>query len=113
MLSFTQEEADKLVAEYPVSEFIIPAGTYSTVKDDVRAVAMWNFAVANCELPESFVYEVTKLTMENNPRMVSIHQAAVTSIPENLDKNTFIPWHPGAARWFAENGYDIDPALIK
>jgi hypothetical protein len=37
----------------------------------------------------------------------------VTSIPENLDKNTFIPWHPGAARWFAENGYDIDPALIK
>lgn len=113
VISFTQEEADKLVANFPVSEFTIPAGTYGSAKEDVRAVAMWNFAVANCDLPESFVYEVTRLTMENNPRMVSIHQSAVTSIPENRDKNTFIPWHPGAARWFAENGYELDPALIK
>jgi hypothetical protein len=74
---------------------------------------MWNFAIANCDVSESFVYEMTKLTMENNDRMVSIHKAATTSIPENYDKNTFIPWHPGAARWFNENGYTIEASMIK
>lgn len=113
VISFSEEEVAQLTANFPVSEFIIPAGTYNTLKQDARAVAMWNFAVANCDLPESFVYEVTRLTMENNARMVSIHQAAMTSIPENLDKNSVLPWHPGAARWFAENGHSIDPALIK
>ncbi len=113
IIEFTEEEMNTIIAEYPVSEFTIPASTYSTLTDDARAVSMWNFAIADCTLPESFVYEATKLTMENNDQMVSIHNAARTSIPENYDKNTFIPWHPGAARWFNENGYTIDASLIK
>lgn len=113
IIEFTEEEMNTIIAEYPVSEFSIPASTYSTLTDDARAVSMWNFAIADCTLPESFVYEATKLTMENNDQMVSIHNAARTSIPENYDKNTFIPWHPGAARWFNENGYTIDASLIK
>lgn len=113
IIEFTEEEMNTIIAEYPVSEFSIPASTYSTLTEDARAVSMWNFAIADCTLPESFVYEATKLTMENNDQMVSIHNAARTSIPENYDKNTFIPWHPGAARWFNENGYTIDASLIK
>jgi hypothetical protein len=54
------------------------------------------------------VYEITKLTMENNERMVSIHKAARFSIPENYTKNKVLPWHKGAARWFNENGYTIE-----
>lgn len=113
IIEFTEDEMNTIISEYPVSEFTIPASTYTTLTEGARAVSMWNFAIADCTLSESFVYEATKLTMENNDQMVSIHNAARTSIPENYDKNTFIPWHPGAARWFNENGYTIDASLIK
>ncbi|OEY67956.1 TAXI family TRAP transporter solute-binding subunit [Marinobacter sp. X15-166B] len=113
ILEFTEEEQQKLIDAFPVSAFTIPASTYSTLKEDARAVSMWNFAIASCDVSESFVYEMTKLTMENNDKMVSIHKAATNSVPENYTKNTFLPWHPGAARWFNENGYTIDANLIK
>lgn len=113
IIEFTDEEMQKITSEFPVSEFTIPKSTYSSLTEDARAVSMWNFAMANCDLPESFVYEVTKLTMENNDRMMSIHKAARSTVPENYDKNTVLPWHPGAARWFNENGYNIKEDMIK
>jgi TRAP-type uncharacterized transport system substrate-binding protein len=72
---------------------------------------MWNFAIASADLPESFVYEVVATVMENHERMMEIHSAAEETVPENFDKNTFLPWHPGAVRWFEENGYDIPDDL--
>src|SRR5699024_8174548 len=113
IIEFTEEERDQVIAEFPVSEFMIPASTYETLTEDARAVSMWNFAIARCDLPEDFVYEVTRITMENNDKMVGIHRSAETSIPENVVHNTVMPFHPGAARWFNENGYEIAEAMIR
>ncbi|PMR75788.1 TAXI family TRAP transporter solute-binding subunit [Billgrantia endophytica] len=49
--------------------------------------------------------------MENHDRMVQIHGAAVETLPENFEYNSFLPWHPGAVRWFEEQGYDIPEDL--
>jgi TRAP-type uncharacterized transport system fused permease subunit len=74
---------------------------------------MWNFAIANCDLPESFVYAVVDVVMSDNERMVNIHRAARSTLPENWDKNGVLMWHPGAARWFEENaGADIPDDMI-
>ena len=35
-----------------------------------RSVSMWNFAVANCDLPDSFVNAVVDVVMSDNDRMV-------------------------------------------
>jgi TRAP transporter TAXI family solute receptor len=113
IVEFTADELKIITDTFPVAEFMIPASTYTTLTKDARAVSMWNFAIADCTLPESFVYEATKLTMENNDKMVAVHNAARSSLPENFSKNSFVPWHPGAARWFNENGYTIDASLIK
>lgn len=113
IIEFTAEEMEKITANFPVSEFTIPASTYSTLKEDARAVSMWNFSIANCDVPDSLVYEITKLTMENNDKMMSIHKAARSSVAENYTKNTVLPFHPGAARWFNENGYNIEASMIK
>jgi TRAP transporter TAXI family solute receptor len=102
-IDFTDEEQAQIIKEFPVSAFNIPSGTYSTLNRDLKSVAMWNFAIANCELPESFVYAATDIVMSDNARMVNIHGSAKESLPENWDKNTVMKWHPGAARWFREN----------
>ncbi|MFB9869495.1 TAXI family TRAP transporter solute-binding subunit [Vreelandella sulfidaeris] len=112
IIEFTEEEMQTVLDNFPVAEFMIPASTYTTLEEDARAVSMWNFAIAGCDLPEDFIYEVTKATMENNDRMRSVHRSAETTIPENIKHNTVLPFHPGAARWYEENGYEIAEDMI-
>ncbi|MGF1476529.1 MAG: TAXI family TRAP transporter solute-binding subunit [Geminicoccaceae bacterium] len=104
---FTDEQVATLVESQPVAPFSIPADTYPSLTEDNATVSMWNFAVANADLPASFVYQVVDTVMGQHKRMTEIHKAAVETVPENHDKNTFLPWHPGAVEWFEENGFEI------
>lgn len=112
IVEFSPEEQKKIIDAFPVSAFEIPASTYKTLTGPARSVAMWNFAIANCDLPESFVYEATKVVMGDHERMMKIHKAAKETTVDNWDKNTFMPWHKGAAKWFNENGAKIPANLI-
>jgi TRAP transporter TAXI family solute receptor len=112
IIEFTEEEQKQITDAFPVAPFDIPASTYTTLEEPARAVSMWNFAIANCDLPESFIYEVTNVVMSDNERMVNIHRSAETTTVENWDKNNVLPWHPGAARWFNENGASIPDDMI-
>ena len=112
-IAFTQEEKDKILDAFPVSSFIIGADTYETMEEDALSVSMWNFAIANCDLPASFVEAVVDVVMSDNERMVNIHKAARSTLPENWDKTGVLMWHPGAAKWFTENaGADIPADMI-
>jgi TRAP transporter TAXI family solute receptor len=113
VIEFTDEEKATVIEAFPVSEFIIPAGTYTSLEEDANAVSMWNFAIANCDLPASFVKAVVDVVMSDNERMMGIHKAARSTLPENWDKNNVLMWHPGAAEWFQENaGADIPDDMI-
>ncbi|EFO30228.1 trap transporter solute receptor taxi family protein [Roseibium sp. TrichSKD4] len=113
IIEFTEEERAKILEAFPVSEFEIADSTYSTLKAPARSVSMWNFAVANCDLPASFVKAAVNVVMSDNDRMVNIHKAARSTLPENWTKNTVLKWHPGAAEWFKENaGADIPADMI-
>ncbi|MEM0946798.1 MAG: TAXI family TRAP transporter solute-binding subunit [Pseudomonadota bacterium] len=109
-IAFTQEEKDQVLGAFPVSSFIIPADTYDTMEEDALSVSMWNFAIANCDLPASFVESVVDIIMSDNERMMGIHKAARSTLPENWDKNEVLKWHPGAAKWFTENAGAAIPA---
>ncbi|MEL6766735.1 MAG: TAXI family TRAP transporter solute-binding subunit [Pseudomonadota bacterium] len=113
IIEFTAEEQAKILTAFPVSEFSIAAETYTTLEADARSVSMWNFAIAQCDLPASFVEAVVDVVMSDNARMVEIHRAARSTLPEHWDKNSVLKWHPGAAKWFRENaGADIPDAMI-
>jgi len=110
IIEFTEEEQTAIMAAFPVSQFNIDADSYTSLDADARSVSMWNFSIANCSLPASFVYAVVDVVMSDNERMVGIHRAARSTIPENWDKNTVMMWHPGAAQWFTENAGATIPA---
>lgn len=113
IIEFTETEQATILSSFPVSPFEISADTYTTLQSGARSVSMWNFAIANCDLPESFVYAATNVVMSDNARMVNIHKAARSTVPANWDKNPgVLKWHPGAAKWFNENGASIDAAMI-
>lgn len=112
LFGFTDEELATILEGHPeVSEFNIPAGTYTSQDEDQSSVAMWNFAIAHADMPEDLAYEITKLVMENNDRMLQIHAAAAATLPENVGNNSFLPFHPGAVRYFEEIGVSIADEL--
>ncbi len=113
IIEFTEEEQAQIMEAFPVSAFDIAADTYTTLESDARSVSMWNFAIANCDLPASFVNAVVDVVMSDNDRMMNIHRAARSTLPENWDKNSVLMWHPGAAQWFIDNaGADIPADMI-
>ena len=112
IIEFTEEEQATILESFPVSEFQIAADTYTTLEEPARSVSMWNFAIADCDLPASFVKAAVDVVMSDNERMVNIHRAARSTTVDNWDKNQVLPWHPGAAEWFNENGASIPDDMI-
>ena len=112
IFGFSAEEAAKILEARPeLAAFEVPGGLYQGYPDPQGTVSLWNFAVAHKDMPESLAYEITKLVMENNDRMKQIHSTAAETIPQNVDKDTFLPYHPGAVRYFEEIGVTIPDEL--
>lgn len=95
-----------------LSDSVIPKGTYKSLTTDHKTVGLFNFFIVHKDLPDDLVYEITKAVMENHPRMVQGHKAAVETIPANVKANTFLTFHPGAARYFKEKGIALNPAAL-
>ena len=112
MFGFTAEEQAKVLEAFPaMAPLAIPAGTYAGHDYDQQTVALWNFAIAHQDMPESLAYEITKLAMDNPDRMKQIHAAAKETLLENWDKNTFMPFHPGAVKYLEEKGITVPDTL--
>jgi len=113
IFGFTPDQQKAILAARPeLAAFEVPGGLYQGFPDPQATVALWNFAVTHADMPETLAYEITKLVMENNDKMKAIHATAAETVPANVDKNTFLPYHPGAVRYFEEKGIAI-PAELK
>ena len=103
------EAIRKAMPEFSPSK--IAAGTYRFLERDHITIGVYNFAIGRADLPDDLVYQLVKAVFENQPRLVKAHPAARDTLPQNLDKNTFLPFHPGAARYYREIGITIPETL--
>jgi|MudIll2142460700_1097286.scaffolds.fasta_scaffold42716_2 uncharacterized protein len=111
--TFTAAEIDKLKKAMPeLSDSVIPKGTYKQQTEDHKTVGLYNFAIANKDVADDLVYAVVKAVLENNAQMVKGHAASKETLPENWNRNGFLPFHPGAIRYFKEKGYAVPKHLI-
>jgi TRAP transporter TAXI family solute receptor len=82
----------------------IPAGTYPSLLRHYQTLGLYNFAVAHAALPDGLVYNVVRAVFENHEEMMETHAAAAATVPANIDRNTFLPLHPGAIRYYRQIG---------
>jgi uncharacterized protein len=82
----------------------IPAGTYPSLLRPYETLGLYNFAISQAELPDDLVYNVVRAVFENNEEMLEATAAAAATIPANLDRNSFLPLHPGAIRYYRQIG---------
>lgn len=113
VLGLTPDQQDKLRKTMPdISVVDIPAGA----GDGIPAYATWAFGVgtvARADLSDDVAYGIVKAVMEDK----DVQANAMAALKgKNLAEMTLtygtVPLHPGAARWFAEQGIEV-PAHLK
>jgi TRAP-type uncharacterized transport system substrate-binding protein len=66
-------------------------------------LGIYNFAVAGNDLPEDLAYAIVEVVFTNRDEMMEIHPAAAETVAANFTRNTILPFHTGAARWYNNN----------
>jgi len=88
-----------------LTETVIPANTYKGVDYETRGVGRWHFMVCRADFPEEAAYQIAKALTEHHKDHVAVMVAAKSSTPENTIKQSILPFHPGAEKYFREKGY--------
>lgn len=94
------------------TRFVIPAGTYPGVDKDINTIAQPNFLAVNADVDEDAVYLITKTIYENLPFLNGIHAATKAMAIDKAIGGLPAPLHPGAARYYKEQGIEIPEALM-
>lgn len=83
----------------------IPAKAYPGQEKDVAVADVWNLLVVSDKMDAQLAYQITKAVFESKDELAGVHAEA-----KNIDlKNQYtvgspVPFHPGAAKYFAEKG---------
>ncbi len=101
------EVVDKMNAKYGglYTTGVIPAKTYPGQDKDNKISVVQNILVANADMPDKVAYDIVKTFIEKRDELVAVHGEAKSITLENQSpKNSPIPWHPGATKYFTEKG---------
>lgn len=112
-LDFTEEQLEKVNSRFELwSAYDIPAGTYPNQDEVIHTIAQPNILAARADVPDDDVYAITKAMYENLPFLNNIHPATKAMALEKAIVGLPMPLHPGAARFFEEQGLEIPERLI-
>lgn len=111
-IGLTPEEQKQLTDMYPFyTAATMPAGSYKGATEDVPTVTEWNMLVCSSEVPEDYIYLMTKTLLENNPQLMEIHKSLEYCTAENI-LNYNVPLHAGTVRYLQEVGVNVPDELI-
>ena len=82
----------------------IPAKTYENQNDAVPSVAVQNFLVTHEGVSNDTAYAMTRSMFDNLDQLVAAHAPAKAINRENAAKNSPVPLHPGAEKYYRETG---------
>jgi uncharacterized protein len=112
ILSFSDEQITQANSEFDVwPPYEIPAGTYPGQDEPVQTIAQPNFLAVRDDIPEEDVYLITKTMYENLPFLQNIHAATKDMALEKAIVGLPLPLHPGAVRFYEEQGIEIPDGL--
>ena len=113
VLDFNADDLTKINNNYPVwTPFTIKAGTYPGQTKDINTIAQPNFLVVTKDTPNETVYLLTKTIYENLPFLNVVHKATKAMAIEKAIAGLPMPLHPGAAKYYREQGITIPSTLI-
>lgn len=83
----------------------IPAKSYPGQAKDASVADVWNLLIVNEKMDEKLVHDVVKAVFEKKADLVAVHsEAANIDLSQQYEVGSPVPFHPGAAKYFAEKG---------
>jgi TRAP transporter TAXI family solute receptor len=112
-IRYSDAEIAAIRKNFPeLTEALVPRATYRQLGEDHKTLGTFNFFIVNRDMSEDLAYRITKTVLEHSNLILRGHASAKETVPANWDRNTFLPYHPGAVKYFADKGVKI-PAHLR
>ena len=113
LVSLEGEELENALGASDVfARYTLPGGTYPGVEEDTQTIGTPNVITVSAEMDEQLAYDFTRILYENIEEVIAVHPSANDTTPEFALEATPIPLHPGAVRYYQEQGYEIPERLM-
>jgi hypothetical protein len=90
-------------------EDVIPKSTYRGMDADNHQATVMNILVAHESMDDKTAYNIVKTIFDKRDDLIAVHKEAENFKLENQKASaTPIPFHPGAAKYFAEKGIRLN-----
>ncbi|HEX4797793.1 MAG TPA: TAXI family TRAP transporter solute-binding subunit [Burkholderiales bacterium] len=90
-------------------EDVIPKTVYRGMDTDNRQATVWNILVSHEKLSDQTAYNIVKTIFDKRDDLIAVHKEAENFKLENQKAAASpIPFHPGAAKYFAERGVKLN-----
>ena len=100
--------AAKMMQDSPFyTAYTIPAGTYKGQDADVTTVTVKATLIVSADASEDAVYNLTKAIFDNTDAIAAENGKGAELSIENATSGMTAPFHPGAAKYFAEKGANV------
>ena len=107
LVSIDDEHMDKLLASSPYySAYTIAADVYGT-PEDVQTVAVAAVVLVRDDVSDDAVYTFVSTIFDNIDAISEQHGKGAELSLEFASSMTSVPYHPGAAKYFAEKGFEV------
>ena len=113
LVSIDEEHIDALLEANPsYYTYTIPAGTYKGFDEDCTTICIKATLIARADLDEDTAYTIvsTIFNPDNKDAIGELHAMGNLLDLEFATDGITVPFHPGAAKFFAENGIEVDVA---
>jgi hypothetical protein len=104
LLGIEEDLLKLLIEKYNYERMVIPKGTFIGQDKDVITAGSVTQVVTHADVPEEWIYELTKATWENRNRLIQAHPAYKELTKEMVMTGIRVPLHPGAEKYWREIG---------
>ena len=109
LVQLDDEHIEKLQSSYDFyTKTVIPAGTYSGVDEDATTVSVRATLIASNNVSEDAVYSILKGMFDNQDALIEGHAKFELLSLEDAVKGMSVPFHPGAVKYYAEQGITVE-----
>lgn len=108
LISIDEEHMAKLLDACPwYAALTIPAGTYSGFDQDAVTITVKATLVARASLSDDTAYKIVSTIFDNAAAIAELHGKGAELSLSFATEGIAVPFHPGAARYFAEKGITV------
>ena len=108
LLGIDGDLRDSIIAKCPYySAYTIPAGTYPGQDDDIETITVKATVIVSTSLDDDTVYDLTAAIFDHIDDITLENAKGSELNIESAASVTDVPYHEGAARYYAEHGITV------